>query len=78
MKNTIYKTTDIVLASYLRITGYSMDTPEIVGNKGTFIFKHVDQLVIDNFLCGNAKVEPVQFNNILRSLTVLIRRKIES
>lgn len=69
-----YKTSDIVLAAFLRLSGCQMAGIEKQGQKGTFVFTNVsDSLVVDYDL-GNARVEPVSFNNAIKQLTTSVRR----
>ncbi len=71
-----YKTDDLIQAAYLVATGYVVEKIEVVGPmKGAFIFKHVDDSVVDNFLLGNATVEPMKFNTTLRQLVTAVRQK---
>lgn len=67
-------TTDIVLASYLRLNKCTMLRIEKVGQKGTFVFKDVPEDLITAFDLGNAAVEPVAFNNAIKQLTTSVRR----
>lgn len=69
-----YKTSDIVLASYLRLSGIEIARIEKVGMKGTFVFENVDDELIQSYDFGRARVEPVAFNNAIKSLTTAVRR----
>lgn len=69
-----FKTTDIILAACLKINGHSMTSIERVGNKGTFIFKDIPEEFITEFDLGNVKVEPVMFNQAIKTLTTAVRR----
>ncbi len=69
-----YKTSDIVLASYLRLSGYEIVRIEKVGMKGTFVFVDVDDNHIQAYDFGRARVEPAAFNNTIKSLTTAVRR----
>ncbi len=69
-----YKTTDIVLAAFLKINGAAMLRIEKQGQKGTFVFGTVDQTLIADYDLGNARVEPVNFNNTIKQLTTSVRR----
>ena len=71
-----YKTTDIVLAAYLRVEGLVIETVEKVGQKGTFVFKDVPGEVISDYDLGRARVEPVAFNNAIKQLTTTVRRMV--
>jgi len=69
-----YKTTDIVLAAFLRLSGCSMTGIEKQGQKGTFVFVDVDDSLITSYDLGQAMVEPVAFNNTIKQLTTSVRR----
>ncbi len=69
-----YRTPDIVLAAYLKLTGFAMQRIEKQGQKGTFVFDNVTDEVIRTFDLGNAQVEPVSFNNMIKQLTTSVRR----
>lgn len=69
-----YKTSDIVLASYLRLSGHEIARIEKVGMKGTFVFVDIDDDLIQTYDFGRARVEPVAFNNTIKSLTTAVRR----
>ncbi len=69
-----YKTSDIVLAAFLRLSGCQMSGIDKQCQKGTFVFLNVaDSLIVDYDL-GNAQVEPVSFNNAIKQLTTSVRR----
>lgn len=70
----MFKTSDIVLASYLRMEGVELHTIEKNHNKGTFVFKDVDQDLISKFDLGQASVEPMAFHNMIKHLTTSVRR----
>ena len=72
--NTEYRTTDIVLASYLKLCGCSMLKIEKQGQKGTFVFCNVSDQQITTYDLGQAQVEPVAFNNTIKQLTTSVRR----
>ena len=69
-----YKTSDIVLASFLRLSGYEIARIEKTGMKGTFVFEGISDDLIHEYDLGHAKVEPVAFNNTIKSLTTAVRR----
>ena len=71
-------TTNIVLAALLKLDGYRMVKITKEGNRGTFHFEHVPQQELDDFLLGNALVEPTSFNNEIRSLTAVIKNTPET
>lgn len=68
------KTTDIVLAAYLKIQGFTMQSIDLSGKQGTFIFADVDPEVVNQYFLGNATVEPVAFHNAIRQLTTACKR----
>ena len=72
--NNNFSTTDIVLAAFLRTSGVSLVRIEKQGQKGTFIFENVTDELISSYDLGQARVEPVQFNNNIKSLTTSVRR----
>ena len=74
MSATCYRTTDIVLAAFLRLNGCLMTGIEKQGQKGTFCFDEVYEDLIATYDLGNAQVEPVAFNNMIKSLTTSVRR----
>lgn len=76
MIEVIYKTSDIVLASSLKVSGYSLDDIELSGNKGIFVFNQVDKKFLVDFDLGKIQVEPVSFNNTIKQLTTSVRRMI--
>lgn len=69
-----YKTTDIVLAAFLKISGCQMTGIEKQGQKGTFVFDSVEDELIVAYDLGKAQVEPVTFNNTIKQLTTSVRR----
>lgn len=69
-----YKTADIVLAAFLKISGCEMSGIEKQGQKGTFVFIDVDQDLIRAYDLGQARVEPVVFNNTIKQLTTSVKR----
>lgn len=71
-----YKTSDIILASCLRITGCPMVSIELVGNKGVFVFENVDEDLLEDYDLGKTFVEPVSFNNTIKQLTTSVRRMV--
>ena len=44
------------------------------GNKGTFVFDSVDEVIINDYDLGNLLVEPVAFNTAIKQLTTATRR----
>jgi hypothetical protein len=70
----MYHTSDIVLAAFLKISGCQMTKIEKQGQKGTFVFANVDQDLVQSYDLGDARVEPVAFNNMIKSLTTSVKR----
>lgn len=69
-----FKTTDINLASVLKLKGYTLTDIERNGNKGTFVFLGVKDDDVKEFDLGKTLVEPVTFNNTIKQLTTSVRR----
>lgn len=67
-------TTDIVLASCLKMNGFELKAIEQTGNKGTFVFGDVTEEILSDFDLGKLRVEPVSFNNTIRQLTTSVKR----
>lgn len=76
--NDKFSTSDIVLAASLKIKGYSLVSIEQTGNKGVFIFADVDKEFLSEYDLGKILVEPVAFNNIIRTLTTSVKRLLQS
>lgn len=72
--HTEYKTSDIVLASYLKMSQCQMLRIEKQGQKGTFVFSNVADSLVRAYDLGKAVVEPVAFNNTIKQLTTSVRR----
>lgn len=75
MKKNI-ETSDIVMASYLKAKGYSLDKISKEGNKGIFHLSDVHDSALQDFHLGKALVEPVLLNNTIKSLVTATRRII--
>jgi hypothetical protein len=73
MKRSI-ETNDIVLAACLRVKGYPLDRLDRVGNRGVFCFSGVADSDITDYDLGKALVEPVAFNNAIKTLAVACKR----
>ncbi len=69
-----YNTTDIVLAAFLRLNGCHLSSIDKVGQKGTFVFTNVPDKLITQHDLGQARVEPVAFNDAVKQLTTAVRR----
>ena len=69
-----YQTTDIVLAAYLRLSGAVLIRIDKCGPRGTFVFQNVSDDLVSVYDLGQARVEPVQFNYNIKSLTTSVRR----
>lgn len=69
-----YRTTDIVLAAFLRLNECVMLGIEKVGQRGTFVFEQVDDNLVRTYDLGKATVEPIAFNNMIKMLTTSVRR----
>ena len=73
-KPSIFSTSDIILAACLRIHGFEMTSIEKQGNKGTFVFVSVADDFILNYDLGKILVEPIAFNQMIKTLTTAVRR----
>lgn len=71
-----YKTSDIVLAASLKVSGYALESIELNGNKGIFVFVGVTNEFLLDFDLGKTRVEPVAFNNAIKQLTTSVRRML--
>ena len=69
-----FKTTDIILAAVLKLKDYKLLDIERNGSKGTFVFLDVKQEDVKEVDLGEARVEPIAFNNAIKSLTTAVRR----
>lgn len=69
-----FRTTDIVLAASLKMSGYALDNIEKQGSKGTFVFVDVSDEFLNTFNLGKHRVEPVLFNNTIRQLTTSVKQ----
>lgn len=69
-----YRTTDIVLAAYLKLSSCSMVKIDKTGQRGTFVFSDVSEDMITAYDLGQSTVEPVAFNNMIKMLTTSVRR----
>lgn len=74
MIKTEVRTSDIVLAAYLKLNSCEMTSIDKQGNKGTFVFADVEQTLLDKFDLTQGLVEPVAFNNMIKQLTTSVRR----
>jgi hypothetical protein len=72
-----YRTTDIVLAACLKMSGHAMDSIEVEGRRGTFVFINVPGEFIKDFNCGKIQVDPVSFHSMLRQLSTSVNRHLE-
>ena len=68
-----YITSDIVLAASLKLSNTPMDRISIRdGRRGEFIFRNVDEELIDKVMMGKILVEPYAFHNEVKHLTTVI------
>lgn len=70
----VYKTPDIVLAASLKVCGFDLESIDLVGNKGIFVFVDVDKDFLIDFDLGKILIEPINFNNTIKQLTTSVRR----
>lgn len=69
-----YSTTDIILASVLKLKNYKLVRIDMEGTKGHFVFQDIDERIITAFDMGSVLVEPSIFNQTLKQLTTATRR----
>ncbi len=69
-----FKTTDIILASVLRLQDKPLVRIDITGNMGTFVFNDIDDQTVNSYNLGQILVEPVAFNGMIKQLTTSVRR----
>lgn len=69
-----FSTIDIVLAAYLKATGYKLVDIVRQGNRGTFVFAEVPTQVVTEYDLGAALVEPMALSAEIRALTTAARR----
>ena len=62
-----YKTSDIVLAAFLRLNGCQMSGIEKQGQKGTFVFANVPDTLVVDYDLGKASVYIVTGKQIGRA-----------
>ena len=68
-----YITSDMVLAVSLKLSGIPLDRITIHdGRRGMFIFKNVDDDLIDKVSMGKVLVEPYAFHSEVKHLTTII------
>jgi len=68
-----YRTTDIVLAAYLRLNNCILVNIEKQNQQGTFVFSSVSIDQVKQYQLGNAIVEPKMFNNMIKHLSNSVR-----
>lgn len=70
-----YKTSDIILAACLKVSGFDLDSIKRTDTgKGVFIFTNVSEEYLSQYDLGKVLVEPVNFNNAIKQLTTSVRR----
>ena len=72
-----YPTTDLILATVLKENGNVLDKITTQGIKGIFYFLDVEKDFLVSYDTGKLLVEPVSFQNSLRSLTAAVRRQVQ-
>ena len=70
------ETSDIVLAATLKVNGFRLERIEKDGKRGIFCFADVDTEVLNEYNLGQALVEPVALNNVIKALTTATKRII--
>lgn len=72
--NEHFSTSDIILAAYLKLNDCPLIRIDKEGAKGTFIFTNVTKQLVDTFDIGEAKVEPMRFNQTIKALNTAVKR----
>lgn len=68
-----YSTSDIVLAAALKLGNHSLDRVMIhEGRRGVFVFRNVDDVLVDKIMVGGYMVEPFNFHNEIKHLTTVV------
>lgn len=70
-----FKTSDIVLASTLKVKGIPLIDIEMTGTRGIFVFELVNEALLQAFDLGDILVEPNTFHQAVKQLTTAVRRK---
>ena len=70
-----FKTTDIVMAAYLKSNGVPLLRFDTEFNRTTFVFnaEDADEQLIQDYALGNGKVEPFIFYNTINQLKHTIK-----
>jgi hypothetical protein len=71
---SIYHTSDIILAACLRVHGFEMTSIVKEGSKGVFVFSNIPDEFILNYDLGKMLIEPIAFNQMIKTLTTAVRR----
>ena len=68
-----YVTSDIVLAASLKLSNVPVDRITIhEGRRGIFVFKNVDEELVDKIMMGKVLVEPFAFHGEIKHLTTVV------
>ena len=73
-----YPVNDIVLAACLKLHGAKLDRISVLGRRGTFHFKDVDEDFLNKFDSGDVLVEPCAFHAEIRNLNNSIKRQLDA
>lgn len=69
----LFRTTDIILASVLRLSSYPLVSIETEGQKGTFVFEGDTSRIVKSYNLGQITIEPVEFYNMVKQLTTSVK-----
>jgi hypothetical protein len=70
-----YVTTDILLASVLRLLDYKLELIKTVGKgRAAFYFVNVSRQVLFDFDAQQLSVEPIAFNQMRVNLSIAVKR----
>ena len=68
-----FKTTNLALAAYLRYTNTPLDAITKEHKLGTFYFVEVKEEDLRIFNLGQALVEPLHYNQLIKALTLAVK-----
>ena len=74
IKENIYRTTDLALASFLSLSCTSFEMNRLGGNKCVFVFRETEELVslIESFFANTGTVSPFDYFNAIKKLKTMI------
>ena len=67
-------TTDLPLASFLKINGYKLIELRQKGMKGEFVFKDIPRQLLNDYNADGCSVEPKMFSSVMRQMVQSAKR----